>query len=91
MSAAVISAVDLIKGSGICAGMKVIDVEGATGNIKTNFAGKAQAAIDAFMDGIQLVYVHVEAPDECGHRAEVENKVKSIELIDEKILGPVIS
>lgn len=91
VSAAVISAVDLIKGIGICAGMKVIDVEGATGNIKTNFAGKAQATIDAFMDGIQLVYVHVEAPDECGHRAEVENKVKSIELIDEKILGPVIS
>lgn len=91
VSSAVISAVDLIKGIGICAGMKVIDVEGATGNIKTNFTGKAQAAIDAFNEGIELVYVHVEAPDECGHRAEAENKVKSIELIDEKILGPVKS
>jgi 2,3-bisphosphoglycerate-independent phosphoglycerate mutase, archaeal form len=89
VSSAVISAVDLIKGIGICAGMRVIDVEGATGNIKTNFSGKAQAAIDAFRDGIQLVYVHVEAPDECGHRAEIENKVKSIELIDDKILRPV--
>ena len=89
VSSAVISAVDLIKGIGICAGMKVINVEGATGNIKTNFAGKAQAAISAFEDGVELVYVHVEAPDECGHRAETENKVRSVELIDEKILGPV--
>lgn len=89
VSAAVISAVDLIKGIGICAGMKVINVEGATGNIKTNFSGKAQAAVDAFKEGVQLVYVHVEAPDECGHRAETENKVKSIELIDAKITGPV--
>lgn len=91
VSAAVISAVDLIKGIGICAGMKVINVDGATGNIKTNFSGKAQAAIEAFESGTDLVYVHVEAPDECGHRAEAENKVKSIELIDEKILGPVKS
>lgn len=89
VSAAVISAVDLIKGIGICAGMNVINVEGATGNIHTNFSGKAQAAVDAFRDGVQLVYVHVEAPDECGHRAEIENKVKSIELIDELILAPV--
>lgn len=86
---AVISAVDLIKGIGICAGMTSIDVEGATGNIHTNFSGKAQAAIKAFDDGYEFVYVHVEAPDECGHRAEIENKVRSIELIDEKILKPV--
>ncbi len=89
VSSAVISAVDLIRGIGICAGMRVIDVPGATGNIHTNFSGKAQAAIDAFKEGVQLVYVHVEAPDECGHRAEIENKVRSIELIDEKILTPV--
>lgn len=85
----VISAVDLIKGIGLCAGMKSIDVEGATGNVHTNYDGKAQAAIQAFEDGADLVYVHVEGPDECGHRAEVENKVLSIERIDQKILAPV--
>ncbi len=86
---AVISAVDLIKGIGLCAGMKSIDVPGATGNVHTNYDGKAQAAIDAFESGIEFVYVHVEGPDECGHRGEVENKVRSIELIDQKILKPV--
>ena len=89
LDAAVISAVDLIKGIGICAGMKTYDVEGATGNVKTNYKGKADAAIDAFEKGCDYVYIHVEAPDECGHRAELENKVLSIELIDEKILSPV--
>ena len=85
----VISAVDLIKGIGLCAGMKSIDVEGATGNVHTNYDGKAQAAINAFREGADFVYVHVEGPDECGHRAETENKVLSIELIDQKILKPV--
>ena len=85
----VISAVDLIKGIGLCAGMKSVDVEGATGNVHTNYTGKAEAAIAAFADGADLVYVHVEGPDECGHRAEVDNKVLSIERIDEKILAPV--
>ena len=89
MNAAVISAVDLIKGIGICADMRSIDVDGATGNVHTNYDGKASAAIEAFKDGCDLVYIHVEAPDECGHRAEIENKVKAIELIDAKILGPV--
>ncbi|MBQ9941039.1 MAG: cofactor-independent phosphoglycerate mutase [Clostridia bacterium] len=89
LKAAVISAVDLIKGIGICAGFESIDVEGATGNVHTNFSGKAQAAIDAFERGNDFVYVHVEAPDECGHRAEAENKVKSIEYIDSLILKPV--
>ena len=91
LDAAVISAVDLIKGIGICAGMKSIDVEGATGNVHTNYQGKAQAAIKAFSDGYDYVYVHVEAPDECGHRAETENKVLSIEKIDAEILAPVLS
>ncbi len=89
LDAAVISAVDLIKGIGLCAEMKSIDVEGATGNVHTNYEGKAEAAIDAFKSGVALVYVHVEGPDECGHRAEIQNKVKSIELIDQKILSPV--
>lgn len=86
---AVISAVDLIKGIGICAGLRSIDVEGATGNVHTNWSGKADAAIDAFDNDYDFVYIHVEAPDECGHRAEIENKVLSIEKIDELILTPV--
>jgi 2,3-bisphosphoglycerate-independent phosphoglycerate mutase len=89
LDASVISAVDLIKGIGLCAEMKSIDVEGATGNVHTNYDGKATAAIEAFKQGSELVYIHVEAPDECGHRAELENKVLSIELIDKKILNPV--
>ncbi len=86
---AVISAVDLIKGIGICAGMEVIDVEGATGNCHTNYEGKAQAAINCFENGCDFVYVHVEGPDECGHRGEIENKVMSIEKIDALILKPL--
>ena len=86
----VISAVDLIKGIGICAGMRSIDVPGATGNYKTNYKGKADAAISAFKDGDDFVYIHLEGPDECGHTADIENKVKSIEDIDAKVLGPVM-
>ncbi len=85
-----VSAVDLLKGIAICAGMRSVDVEGATGYIDTNFEGKAQAAVEEFKNGQDLVYIHVEAPDECGHRGESENKVKSIELIDEKVLTPVV-
>ena len=85
-----ISAVDLLKGIAICANMTSVDVDGTTGYIDTNFEGKCQAAIDEFRRGQDFVYVHVEAPDECGHRGEAENKVRAIELIDEKILGPVV-
>ncbi len=86
----VISAVDLIKGIGLCAGMRSIDVEGATGNYKTNYKGKADAAIRAFKDGDDFVYVHLEGPDECGHTADIENKVKSIEDIDSKVIAPIM-
>jgi 2,3-bisphosphoglycerate-independent phosphoglycerate mutase len=86
-----ISAVDLLKGIGKFSGMNVVNVEGATGYLDTNFEGKAQAAIDEFKSGQDFVYIHVEAPDECGHRHEIENKVKAIELIDEKILAPVLA
>ncbi|MGN0558135.1 MAG: cofactor-independent phosphoglycerate mutase [Acutalibacteraceae bacterium] len=85
-----ISAVDLLKGIAICAEMKSVDVEGATGYIDTNFDGKCKAAIEEFKNGQDFVYIHVEAPDECGHRGEAENKVRAIELIDEKILTPVV-
>lgn len=86
---AVVSAVDLLKGMGIVAGMKSIDVPGATGNISTNFEGKAQAAIDYLKNEGDFVYVHVEAPDECGHRNELDNKIKSVEFLDSRILEPV--
>jgi len=90
LNGSVISAVDLIFGLGICAGMKIVEVEGATGNIHTNFAGKAQAAINEFKNNQDYVYLHIEAPDECGHRNELDGKIKSIELIDEKVLSPII-
>ena len=82
----VVSAVDLIKGLGQCAKMDVAEVEGATGYIDTNFEGKAKAALDLLKKGDDLVYIHFEAPDECGHRNEPENKVRAIELIDERVL-----
>lgn len=85
-----ISAVDLLKGIAICAGMRSVDVEGATGYIDTNFEGKCRAAIDEFKKGQDFVYIHVEAPDECGHRGEAENKIKAIELIDSLILAPAV-
>ena len=87
---AIISAVDLLKGIGKLAGMDVLHVEGATGYIDTNFAGKAQAAIGALRGDCDFVFLHLEAPDECGHRGEVANKVKSLELIDDLILAPIL-
>ncbi|MFI3141176.1 MAG: cofactor-independent phosphoglycerate mutase [Clostridia bacterium] len=83
----VISAVDLLKGIGICAGMNTPEVEGATGYIDTNFKGKAECAVKELEDGCDFVYIHIEAPDECGHRGEVENKIKAIEMIDEQVLS----
>ena len=89
LSGGVVSAVDLVKGIGISAGMECPDIEGATGNIHTNFDGKAKEAI-RLLEKHDYVYIHLEAPDECGHRGEAENKVRSIELIDEKIVAPVL-
>ncbi len=90
IKAAVVSAVDLLKGIGKCAKMTVPQVEGATGYIDTNFEGKAEAGIKAFKDGCDLVYMHFEAPDECGHRAEPQNKVKAIEYIDSRALSLIL-
>lgn len=89
LNGAVVSAVDLIKGLGICSGLESINVKGATGTITTDFSAKANSAIDYLLHKGDFVYLHVEAPDECGHRYEVDNKVRSIELIDEKIVGPI--
>lgn len=86
LKGSIISAVDLLKGIGKCAGMNTPEVEGATGYIDTNFEGKAEAAVAEWKAGQDLVYIHIEAPDECGHRNEPENKVRSIELIDERLL-----
>ncbi len=84
----VISAVDLVKGIGILAGMKVIEVEGATGNYDTNFAGKADAALNALLqDGLDFIYIHMEAPDECGHQGDIAHKVYSIEQIDSRVVA----
>lgn len=90
LKGSVVSAVDLIRGIGRLAGMRVAQVDGATGYIDTNFAGKAQAALQELQQGQDFVYIHVEAPDECGHRGEIQNKVRAIELIDQQILGPVL-
>ncbi|MBR2488922.1 MAG: cofactor-independent phosphoglycerate mutase [Clostridia bacterium] len=86
VSACVVSAVDLLKGIGICSGMQTPQVAGSTGYLDTNFEGKTKAGIEAFKNGTDLVYLHFEAPDECGHRGEAENKVKAIEYIDSRSL-----
>lgn len=90
LTGGVVSAVDLLRGLGICAGLTVAAVEGATGNYDTNYEGKAQAAIDLWKTH-DFVYVHVEAPDECGHHFDAEHKIYAIEQIDEKILTPLLA
>lgn len=87
LKGAVISAVDLIKGIGILAGMKIIDVPGATGNWDTNFHGKAEAAATALLSGTDFVYLHMEATDECGHQGDLKHKLYSIETIDREVVG----
>ena len=89
LKGAVVSAVDLVKGLGICANMEVIEVEGATGTVDTNFTGKMKATVNFLRDGGDFVYLHMEAPDECGHRHEIQNKIKSIELIDSLVVEPL--
>ena len=88
---AVITAVDLLKGIAKLAGMLSPTVQGATGYIDTNFQGKVDAALNCFENGCDYVYLHVEAPDECGHRFELENKILAIELIDKKVLKPMLT
>lgn len=90
LTGAMISAVDLLKGIAVGAGMRVYNVPGATGSIDTNFEGKAQAAIDALLkDGCDYAYIHVEAPDEMGHQGRIQDKVKSIEYLDSRLIAPI--
>ncbi len=84
-----VSAVDLLKGIAICIGFRNAEVEGATGTIDTNFRGKAAAALELLRTGCDIVYIHVEAPDESGHHGALGDKIRSIELIDSELLGPV--
>lgn len=88
---AMISAVDLLKGIAVGAGMKNIHVEGADGTLHTNYEGKADAAVKVLVeDGYDFVYVHVEAPDEMGHQGSVERKVKAIENLDQRVIKPIV-
>lgn len=89
LEGAVISAVDLTKGLGVYAGFEVINVPGATGWIDTNYVGKAEHALFA-LKSRDIVYLHVEAPDEAGHTGDVKNKIKAIEDFDEFIVGNVM-
>lgn len=90
LSGTMISAVDLLKGIAVGAGMQVINVPGATGSLDTNYEGKAQAALDGLLkDGNDFVYIHLEGPDEMGHQGELEHKIRSIEYIDERIVAAV--
>lgn len=87
-----VSAVDLLKGIAVGAGMGVALVEGANGGLHTNYAGKVDAAVKAVTeDGYDFAYIHVEAPDEMGHQGSVERKVKAVELLDSEVIGPVVA
>ncbi len=86
----VISAVDLVKGIGMLAGMKVINVPNITGNYDTDFLGKANAAVDELLGGLDYVYIHMEAPDECGHHGDIQHKIYSIEQIDGVVIKTLI-
>ena len=90
LKGAMISAVDLLKGIAVGAGMKVCQVPGATGSLDTNYEGKAQAAVKALLeDGCDFVYIHVEAPDEMGHQGLIHEKVQSIEYLDQRLIALV--
>jgi 2,3-bisphosphoglycerate-independent phosphoglycerate mutase len=90
LTGSLISAVDLLKGLGVYSGLEVINVEGATGYLDTNYEGKAEAAIDALQEQ-DFVLVHVEAPDEAGHQGRVEEKVQAIEEFDSRIVAPIVA
>ncbi|MDR2295401.1 MAG: cofactor-independent phosphoglycerate mutase [Clostridiales Family XIII bacterium] len=86
----IVAGVDLIKGIGLCAGLDARDIPGATGTLLTNFDGKAAGTIEEFRSGKDFVYIHVEAPDECGHQGDLAGKIEAMRLTDEKIFAPVL-
>lgn len=88
-SGAVIAAVDLVRGIGLSIGLTVVDVEGATGYLNTDYAAKGRAAIEA-LDAHDVAIVHIEAPDEAGHSGNIQAKVDAIEAVDERIIGPIL-
>lgn len=88
LTGSLISAVDLTKGLGVCAGLKILNVPGATGWIDTNYAGKADYAVNA-LDDADFVYVHLEAPDEAGHAGNLAYKIKAVEDLDSLVIGPI--
>jgi len=89
VSGCMVAAVNLLKGIGCSAGLTCPDIPGATGTLYTNYEGKAAGAVEAFKSGKDLVFTHVEAPDECSHTGDLDGKLKSLELIDQKIFKPV--
>lgn len=90
LDGSVVSGVDLVKGLGICAGLNIVEVEGATGGVETNFSGKARAALDELKKAKDFVYLHIESADEAGHQGVVATKVWSIEMIDKEVIGLII-
>ena len=91
LKGAMISAVDLLKGIAVGAGMQVMEVEGATGSLHTNYEGKANAAVSALLEeGNDFVYVHLEGPDEMAHQGLIPEKIQSIEWIDSRIIAPIV-
>ena len=89
LTGAMISAVDLLRGIGVYAGLEVIDVPGATGTIDTNYSGKVNGAIDALLRH-DFAYLHIEAPDEASHEGDLDQKIRAIELLDQLVVGPVV-
>jgi len=89
LSGAVISAVDLIRGIGVYAGLEIVIVDGATGYVNTNYRGKAEAALEA-LERVDYVYLHVEAPDEASHSGHLQEKITAIERFDELVVGTVL-
>jgi len=89
LTGAMISAVDLLRGIAVYAGLEVIEVPGATGTIDTNYSGKVKGAIDA-LSRHDFAYLHIEAPDEASHAGDLEGKIRAIELLDQRVVGPVV-
>jgi 2,3-bisphosphoglycerate-independent phosphoglycerate mutase len=90
LSGAVVTAVDLVRGLGRCAGLRIVDVPGATGYIDTNYVGKAQYGLAALDAGADFLYLHVESPDESGHEGNIDHKIQSLEDIDTFVVGTLL-